>query len=604
MKKAVLFIMTISFAFSLNAQFTENQGLAKDVKALKVQIHPDLTTVLGPAVVGQKMLSTFVMGDTYYDLQSYVNVMPRMHAYDDGTVGATWHYRGETVPPDPDRGAGYNYYDGSSWGTQIDHVGPADRHGWPNYAAWGPNGEIICVYKYVANAGPILFFRRETKGEGDWIESQLDAPEGNSIVWQSMLTSGENHEFIHVLAYTYDIEYQGQTNALLYYRSNDGGVTWDSPVVFDELGPDYFSSVDAMTYTWANPVGNTIAFSYGFNEWGAMIFKSYDNGDNWESMDVYTTPFDQLDPPSDSPPIPCGAGTSAIALDSQGKAHVVFGRSGVIYEGGTYYWYPWTDGLIYWNEDMEPLDTTIISSYTLEYLEEGGNLIGYVQGDYTVVEGQPNYQQTICDWPVLSIDDDDNMFVAYSCFAPDYLTGEQYIYKHIFATASWDGGASWTESQDLVTDIQFLFSECVYTQGPVKINDIFHVAFQEDFQPGIAEWLNNHEIHENRMFHLALPKDMFVGVNENEQTLSYEMSDLYPNPANSSVYFRLRTEYNTNIEVNVLNSVGQLVLSEDHGLMTAGSNKLNFDVSSFGAGIYYCIVNVDGQTTSRKLVVY
>ena len=42
-----------------------------------------------------------------------------------------------------------------------------------------------------------------------------------------MMTSGDNHEHIHLLAYTYDTPVLGQENALLYYRSSDGGETWD-----------------------------------------------------------------------------------------------------------------------------------------------------------------------------------------------------------------------------------------------------------------------------------------------------------------------------------------------------------------------------------------
>ena len=607
MKKALLFTLIVSFAIVMHGQFAEIAGPAKNAKYQRVQSHPDMQMAGAPAVIGQKMFPTAVFGTTFYDTQSYGNVMPRMHEYPDGSLGTTWMYRGETVPPDPDRGAGYNLYDGTNWGEPVNHVGPEERHGWPNYAAWGPNGEIISVYKYIANDGPILFFRRDTKGEGDWIQSQCDGPDGCSIVWHSMITSGANHEYIHLLAFTYDTEYQGQTNALLYYRSSDGGETWEiENFLIDGLGADVYPSIASLSYTWANPVGNTIAFTYGFDEWGGKIFKSNDNGDNWEQIDVYTTGFDPLDPPTDSPRIPCGSGVSSIALDSDGDAHVVFGRMGVIYEGGTWYYYPWTDGLIYWNEGMEPLDTTIISSTTLQYLEEGGNLIGYVlyDGTYTIPEGQPTYQQTICEWPTISIDQNDNMFVTYSALAPDYLSGDGLIYKHVLATASWDGGASWTEPQDLCTDIQFLFSECVYNQAPLEITNTVHVAFQEDFAPGVAEWLGNHEIHENRMFHLAVPKDMFVGISENEQTLNFEMSDLYPNPANGIVSFNLHTQNMANITVNVLNTIGQSVHYEDYGFMNAGSKRLNFNVSDLDAGIYYCTVNVGGQSTSRKLVVY
>jgi hypothetical protein len=100
----------------------------------------------------------------------------------------------------------------------------------------GPNGEIIALYQYVVGSGSIKFYTRENKGVGDWIESTLAPPAGVSLVWHSMMTSGPNHEYIHLLAYTYDAAYQGQTNALLYYRSSDGAQTWDiDGVIIDGL---------------------------------------------------------------------------------------------------------------------------------------------------------------------------------------------------------------------------------------------------------------------------------------------------------------------------------------------------------------------------------
>jgi len=48
---------------------------------------------------------------------------------------------------------------------------------------------------------------------------------------------------------------------------------------------------------------------------------------------------------------------------------------------GAWYFYPTTEGMIYWNESMPMLDSTVISSYTLENLEAWGNLVGWVVPD-------------------------------------------------------------------------------------------------------------------------------------------------------------------------------------------------------------------------------
>ncbi|MEZ5148066.1 MAG: hypothetical protein R2759_13640 [Bacteroidales bacterium] len=110
--------------------------------------------------------------------------------YSDGAVRFSWLCAGEN--DDPDRGAGCLYYDGNNWGEPDWHVGPDDRMGSPSYAPYGPEGEIISLYRYAVGAGPIYFYIRETKGEGDWEELELLPPDGVSLVWHSMITSGEN----------------------------------------------------------------------------------------------------------------------------------------------------------------------------------------------------------------------------------------------------------------------------------------------------------------------------------------------------------------------------------------------------------------------------
>ncbi len=612
MKKLLLFSIIVTICFiqhPLNAQ----QGVADDPSCVVLQYaHPDQVQDYSVVVPGQKAFDNVVIGTTWYDAQAlnYGNVMPRMWAYDDGTIGASWTSAGENL--NPERGAGYNYYDGTEWGIPDPHVGvpPDERLGTVCYAPWGENGEIICSYKYVAGEGPILFFSREVKGEGEWVQTQAVGPPGTCIVWHSMMTSGANHEFIHLLAYTYDIPVQGQENALLYYRSDDGGETWDPDgIIIEGLGADYLVPINALSYNWANPVGNTIAFTYGFDEWGGWLFKSEDNGDNWDMITVMESPYDPLYPPSDAATFGAGIGSSSVALDSDGKAHVVFPRMKRVCEAGSWSYYPWTtDGLIYWNEDMAPLDSTIISSTGLTNLEDGGYLCGYVFGydpEYgvEVPVGQPNYANAMCGFPVISIDAQDNIFVASSNMAPGYSNGE-FLYRHIIANSSFDGGATWNGMIDLNDDFQFIFSECAYPAMAPVVDNTIYFLFQEDPIPGTFEWPGEQpEANENSMIMMTVPKSFFVGIEENEVTLNFELSDLYPNPTQGIAQFNIRLEDNAGVSINVLNTIGQSVKMLDLGQLKTGSHKLNLDVSDLPAGLYYCNVRVDGQSASRKIVV-
>jgi hypothetical protein len=606
MKKLQITILACILSISALAQpkFAQVSGPAKDYRVRQEQPKPDLA---GPdesqIIPGQKLFDNAIIGTTWYDLQSYTNVMQRIWAYADGTVGATWMSAGQNLVPE--RGAGYNYFNGTSWGTPNPHVGPSDRKGWPSYAPWGPNGEIIALYQYVVGAGSIKIYTRENKGEGDWIETTLAPPAGVSLVWHSLITSGENHEFIHLLAYTYDATYQGQTNALLYYRSSDGAQSWDiDGEIIDGLGEGDFPTIHSLTYAWANPVGETIAFTLGFDEWGGWIFKSTDNGENWEKIQVMNTELDPFDLPASSERIPCGSGTSAIALDSQGNAHVVFSRMVKIYSGDTLYYYPYTDGLIYWNESMPVLDTTIISSYTLDYLDAAGNLCGYVlssEPTYTIVSGQPTYQNSMCAFPQLSIDAQDNIFVAASVLAPDY-SNTTYFYRHIIANSTFDLGASWAGLIDLNSDLQYIFSECAYPEMAPVIGNFVNLVFQEDPYPGIHEWLAEHDADQNNMMFMNIDKDVFVGLKETPENLSFEFS-VNPNPAVSFTFLNLNLEKAGNISATILNQVGQRIYITEPGRLSEGQHMIRLDVSNLQAGIYYCVVKFNGQSLTRKVVV-
>lgn len=601
---SIMMALIISVGYG-QSKFIDKIQTGNHFQLKQTSMHPNQGTSNQEAVIGQKLIDYTVIGTTWNDLQTlnYGNVMQRMWVYPDGTVGSTWLSAGQEN--EPERGAGYNYFDGTEWGEPNLHVGPINRMGSPCYAPWGPEGEIIALYRYIENQGPIFFYKREVKGEGDWVEVELTPPAGISLVWHSMITSGENHEHIHLLAETYDAPYEGQENALLYYRSSDGAESWDiSEEIIEGLGSDYLADINDLSYDWANPVGDTIAFSYGFDEFGGRVFKSYDNGDTWEFITALISPFSSLDPPLTSDRFGSGVGSSACVLDSEGKAHVAFSRMFKNFQEDGVYYEPYTDGMLYWNESMPPLDSTIISTYTTEFLEDGGYLIGWVLGDetYEVPESQPTYANALCAYPQLSIDADDNLFIAYSSVAPGY-NNTIYTFRHIITNSSFDGGITWQGQIDLHTELEFVFSECAFPMMPPVIQDFIHVTYQEDFEPGINEWLEDHPPVENRIHHMKLEKSFFTGISENTTAMGLSMSEGYPNPVTDKLSFRLNFQTKTEISYCITNITGQILKEGSPGIMNKGTSTISIDVSDLQDGIYFCTMFDGKQQTSRKFIV-
>lgn len=612
MKKILLLSSIVLFCSIGFSQYYSDVAQKKQVKQVEITNNPGHIGLSNDdVIIGQKEPSMMgTIGTTWYDLQSYTNVMNRIYEFSDGTVGAVWQASGENSTPD--RGTGYNFYDGTDWDVPNLHIGDDPRTGWPSYAPWGAEGEIISHYWYPGNSiqGPIKFFRREIKGQGDWIESEVYGPDGLSIVWATMMTSGVNNEHIHLLARTYDAPYVGQENALLYYRSSDGGETWDiQHEIIEGLGIDYFANSSNLHYAWAKPNGGTIAFCYGFDDFDGLIFKSTDNGDTWDKIVAFESSIDPFNVPSDSDIIPCGDGSCAIALDSQGNAHVVFSKKLMFYEGDEYYWYPTaTDGVIYWNESMAPLDSTIISSYTNDFLIDGGYLVGYIlpddQGSYEILPDQQSYgNQSMTSFSQLAIDENDFMYLAYSSVAPGFDDGTNN-FRHILVNASYNGGELWIGSEDLNTDLQYIFSECVYPALSPAIGDKIHIIYQEDSAPGIFEWLENHEAHENTITHLDYDKFYFTDVKSiSSDPLALEVSQNYPNPTLNITYFSVQLGATSEVILELRNSMGQMVMHNDFGVLNKGKSNLSMDVSELSAGVYYFTVYANQQQETQKLII-
>ena len=105
------------------------------------------------------------------------------------------------------------------------------------------------------------------------------------------------------------------------------------------------------------------------------------------------------------------------------------------------------------------------------------------------------------------------------------------------------------------------------------------------------------------MYFITVPKSEFVGVEENEMKLDFELSDLYPNPTNNTAYFRIKLEDASGVSLNLVNVVGQSVKSIEYGSLNSGDHLLKLDVSELPIGLYYANVIVDGQSATRKIVI-
>jgi hypothetical protein len=544
----------------------------------------------------------------------------RIWVHEDGTIGATWTRGSEAgVPNYPERGTGYNYFDGTNWGPDPSARLEDVRTGWPSYAPYGANGEIVCSHESPGSG--LVFSYRENKGTGEWQHFTLLGPDVQpALLWPRMITTGENHQTIHVIACVgSDFEYEGLNMALVYSRSDDGGQTWDPKnVVLDGMGSDYTSGYGGDDYAWAIPHGDTIAFVTFGGVKDGFVMKSYDNGDTWEKVTFYNSPMPFFTGNEGTLPR-CGGGDgyNAVAIDDEGLVHVAFGRQIHVDDDPADGWsyYPYSDGLVYWNETMAPLDTADITNdiipadWETHPLYQKGELAAWVQphGDDTIVGVAP-YYGSLVTMPQLAVTRDAAgtkiVTFFYSGLAVGFSNQELgQNYRHIWTRKTeLDGQGAYGDFEDLTGDIIHVFSECVYP-SMFPANNTFHVLYQTDNLPGISikPTGGNHSPVSNNMVYLPVSPYPVGVVNAN--SINFDVLQNMPNPATDETMIVVKTQNAATINLTISNMLGQQVYTAQEVANAAGAYTFRVNVSDLNTGVYFYTVTVGEKSVSKKMIV-
>jgi len=623
MKKLLLFSLAFSLSFCAFSQtrakiskekrdFSVNRVYAP-VNDLSGNI---LTKPVNPAMSRAMAPDETQIGTTVYDLQTNALLSNRFYRYADGTMAAVWTM-GMTSTLYPDRGTGYNYFDGTNWGSEptarIENV----RTGFPSYAPLGVNGELVVSHDFTVQKCLILS-KRAQKGTGAWEQSTFTGPVGTQLAWARAMTGGENHNSIHLFANSYNA-WEGQTTAMLYSRSQDAGLTWDiNNVIIPGTGADSYTEIGGDEYIWAEPRGNTLAFLVSSKWMDMFMMKSTDNGDTWTKTVIWEHPYPMWDwnTTITTDTVWCPE-SATIALDYNGKAHVAFGIGRIAHTavGTTYNFWPYTDGIGYWNEDMPPFTNENQHKALCTspgFLVENVNLIGWMQdmdgdGTITLIDPPYNYNPEIgmSTMPSIAIDDQNAVYVAYSSLMEN-LDNTVFNYKHIWLRGSSDGGATWRNFYDATSSPMHNYDECIYPQlSPDQVGDNVHLIYNADDTPGLTlSDPPDHDPQENRQNYAIFPKAEMINVNINSPLVDNiaELSDIFPNPCHEIASSTLTLNRAADVEITLRNMVGQKVFTQNKNFKSGG-NTLKLDCSSLKAGVYFYTVKAGEKSVTRKLVV-
>ena len=547
-----------------------------------------------------------VIGNTTYPLQTNSSNHTRL-VNNGGMLSAAWTFSAGAWNAWSDRGTGYNYFDGTTWGAIPTARLENDRTGFTNIVA-GSFGEMTVAHN--TNAMLNHFVTRSTAGTGTWADntSLISAiPNWTYGTWWPQLAASGT--YIHHIALTAPTGLasgggpftNGQDGAIVYSRSSDGGATFavqnQVPAAFDQThSVGYGGDSYVMDAT-----GNTVAMvAGGFGE-DVMLAKSIDNGTTWTTDTIHDFPItlfsDQVisDVNNDglADTVDTNDGSLAVLIDNNGMVHVWYGFMRILEDdiatAGISY-FPGSSGIMYWNESFTGGPVQIAG------LEDVGN-------DQVInIADWGTYQVSLTSHPSAGIDAAGNIYLAYDAAVDGTDDGNGKAYRNVYVTASTDGGANWVTPVNVSPDN---FYEKVFPTMARTVDANVHIIYEKDDRAGHGIGSTNPDSDNAGVVHdivyVAVPTAALVGVNENNVAIT-NMS-VYPNPASEgSATLGVSLNNAQEVTVNVVNAIGQTVTSNVHN-MNAGLNTVNINTENLGAGVYFVnVITENGMRTERLIV--
>ncbi len=625
MKRVLLLSAIVTLSVLTFAQTKTN--VPKDIREWAVErIAPTPNTMnfshdVLPSSSPQDEPEEAIIGKTYYDLQTNTSMQNRLYVYPDGTAAGVFTF-GEDFPGFAnDRGTGYNYFDGTDWGPYpTERIEDGIRCGWPAYAPFGENGEIIVTHSGNVDVG-LVFNKRDEKGTGDWTQFTFQGPDGHDLLWPRMTTGGVDHSVIHLLAITTPegnggTPYEGLDGAILYSRSTDGGETWDiENELLDGLGSDIYASWDGDTYE-IQAKGDVVAFLCGDSWRDLVLMKSTDAGSNWTKTTIWDNLYKDWEPNAGmiTDTFYCADGAKSLAFDNNDMVHVAFGINRAISEDGVgQSWYPGIGGIAYWNENRPTFSNNKHSldpyGHTDSELEDNYSLIGWTQdidnsGELDILwDNIALYYVGLSSQPQIHVDAQNKIFIGYSSVTETFDDGNQ-TFRHLWMRTSPDLGTTWGDFHHLTANLIHIFDENVFPAMASYSDDAVYLTWQTDDQPGLAVRGDEDPYGENFIRFMKIFKADVVGVSETADLISQnDVSQNFPNPFNetSSVIVNLKTKSDLSLEV--VNITGQRVFETKSKAAFTGANVLTIDASNLTPGVYFYTVRAGESTVTKKMIV-
>ncbi len=624
MRKILLLFVSFALAFSASAQKDVITKKALKMKAYKTHEKSRLDDAV--YYLDNEVPAGEMVGLSNYDLQTNSSVAKRIINHGDGTVSLDFiQYQGVTMPAAPDRGTGYNFYDGSSWQyTSVsgnERVDPAQRTGWPTLVVTGDGKELVLSHIRTGNG---LYGASQTIGAtgSNWTIQNADAAE--EIAWPRSAASGDNVYAIGVV--DRDASLNGGYLPI-FMRSTDNGATWGGLETLPGAGTEFYYGLGGDSYA-IDASGDNVAIAYFASFGDIAVWKSIDNGENWTKTIIMDVPseVDGYDPYSatavldvDNDGVMDSLFTSDncgdVIIDNDGKVHVVFGimkhldAAGAPAPGyGATSYFPGYDGLIYWNEDMGAATHpggVYSDSYVVGELPAAADVViadsPDLNGDgeltYAEVGAQEfafgTYGTGMTSFPSLGINEDNEIFLVYStvmetaAFWKQNANPNSQSYRHSWITKRATDG-TWGP-HGCITKSDGSLAENVFTVLARKVDgETCYVFTQWDDEPGCSLKDVGDPITDNYMVYKSFTYTQAITAVSVENINNNISIKVFPNP--TSDFLRISAKDVSKVEL--YNILGSKVIS---------TNTTTVNLKELTNGVYILKVYTPAGIVTKKI---
>lgn len=607
--------MTLTVAAQSNKVMvnTSNQALpaAKTTQTdyevaspVRINNKPNTTKMFGKYAMATKV------GESNWDRQTNSSVYRRILAHPEGKISVNWvtstdgsanNYLG--------RGSGYNHFNGTSWGPiSAQRIEPF-RAG---YSGIDYNGttEIIMSHRVDTSGKPgaLIYNTNGAIGGTTW-SSQivLNEPQPNrpTVLWPRTVVSGD---YMHVIAnYTSPsantvgdtIRKAGVRSPTVYSRFKISTSTWevqnitlpgyDSTRWFDGGADGY--AIDAQ--------GTNVAVLMGGTTNDITLWKSTDNGVTWDTtliLPFEVAAFNDQVEVLDTPEV-CD-GSTAVRLDSNGKAHCFWGRLRILNStagDGTISVFLGTNSIDYWFEGRP----TVINSIA-------GALDGNGNGtlDAGTIDGRSRYGNGgIATMPYAVRNTNGDLYLVYSAITEDDADAGGANFRDVYITFSKDNGATWSAAQNMTAFMGFN-KEQMFASTAIAGGKLHMVFMQSDAVGFFSTADNGSKIGPFDIMYYSIEianiDNGKVGLNENANEL-FSVSGNYPNPFHNSTILPIQLTQKAAVKVTVMNILGEEVYNQTFEDTFVGQNNIEIN-SNFKSGFYFYNVEAGGYKVSGKML--